>query len=68
VWRLTFKNHRLDEVDVPLSQVMSQMTAPNLLTVSEDLLQTKRMTIEDLIESTEVVSISNISKCSIFSN
>lgn len=33
---------------------MSQMSAPNLPTLADDLIQTPRMTIEDLIESTEV--------------
>jgi len=45
---------RLDEADVALSQVMSQMSGPNMPTLADDLIQTPRMTIEDLIESTEV--------------
>jgi len=51
-----FKNLRsLSEADVSLSQVVSKMIGPNLPTLSEDLLQTNQMTIEDLIESTEVI-------------
>lgn len=46
---------RLSETDVALTQVVSQMSAPNLLTVAEDLMQSRRMTIEDLIESNEVL-------------
>jgi len=45
----------LNETDVALTQVVSQMSVPNLLTVAEDLMQTRRMTIEDLIESNEVM-------------
>jgi hypothetical protein len=39
-----------------LTQVVSQLTGPAVISVADDLLQTQRMTIEDLIESTEVVS------------
>jgi len=45
----------LNETDVALTQVVSQMTGPSLPTLSEDLIQTPRMTIEDLIEATEVL-------------
>jgi len=58
----------LNEADVSLSQVMSQMTAPPLLSVSEDLLQTQRMTIEDLIEATEVLCMSYFAKYHILCN
>lgn len=44
---------KLNETNVALTQVVSQMTGPTLLTLSEDLLQTQRMTIADLFESTE---------------
>jgi hypothetical protein len=41
--------------NVELTQVVSQVSGPVVLSVADDLLQTPRMTIEDLIESTEVV-------------
>jgi hypothetical protein len=49
------KIHRLNETDVALTQVVSQMIGLSLVTVADDLIQTQRMTIEDLIESTEVI-------------
>ncbi|PNX66778.1 hypothetical protein L195_g055274 [Trifolium pratense] len=39
--------------NVELTQVVSQMFVPPVLSVADDLLQTPRMTIEDLIESTQ---------------
>jgi len=51
----------LNETDVALTQVVNQMSAPNLHTVAEDLMQTRRMTIEDLIESNEVTVNFNVS-------
>jgi hypothetical protein len=47
---------RMNDANVQLTQVVSQMTGPPIISVADDLLQTQRMTIEDLIESTEVVS------------
>jgi hypothetical protein len=41
--------------NVELTQVVSQVSGPVVLSVADDLLQTPRMTIKDLIESTEVV-------------
>jgi hypothetical protein len=46
----------MNDANVQLTQVVSQMTGPPIISVADDLLQTQRMTIEDLIESTEVVS------------
>jgi pilus assembly protein TadC len=40
--------------NVELTQCVSQMTGPTLISTADDLLQTKRMTIEDLIEATKV--------------
>jgi hypothetical protein len=40
--------------NVELTQCVSQMTGPTLISTADDLLQTRRMTIEDLIEATEV--------------
>jgi len=53
----------LNETDVALSQVVSQMTTPNLLTVAEDMMQTRRMTIEDLIEANEVMISFDVFVC-----
>ncbi|MCI09205.1 replication protein A 70 kDa dna-binding subunit, partial [Trifolium medium] len=44
---------RMNVANVELTQVVSQMTRPVMLSVADDLLQTPKMTIEDLIESTE---------------
>ncbi|KAK2443692.1 replication protein A 70 kDa DNA-binding subunit [Trifolium repens] len=44
---------RMNDANVQLTQVVSQMTGPPIISVADDLLQTQRMTIEDLIESTE---------------
>jgi hypothetical protein len=40
--------------NVELTQGVSQMTGPTVISIADDLLQTPRMTIEDLIEATEV--------------
>lgn len=45
---------RMNGANVELTQSVSQMTGPTVIFMSNDLLQTKRMTIEDLIESSEV--------------
>jgi hypothetical protein len=45
----------MNMANVELTQVVSQVSGPVVLSVVDDLLQTPRMTIEDLIESTEVV-------------
>ncbi|KAK2391029.1 replication protein A 70 kDa DNA-binding subunit [Trifolium repens] len=44
---------RMDVANVELTQVVSQMSGPMVLSVADDLLQTPRMTIEDLIDSTK---------------
>ncbi|KAK2386767.1 replication protein A 70 kDa DNA-binding subunit [Trifolium repens] len=44
---------RMNVSNVELTQCVSQMTGPTLISTADDLLQTKRMTIEDLIEATE---------------
>lgn len=44
----------MNGADVELTQVVSQMTGPTIISLADDLLQTQWMTIEDLIESSEV--------------
>ncbi|GAU39680.1 hypothetical protein TSUD_320940 [Trifolium subterraneum] len=44
---------RMIAANVELTQVVSQMSGPVIMTVADDLLQTPRMTIEDLIESNQ---------------
>ncbi|MCI32207.1 replication protein A 70 kDa dna-binding subunit, partial [Trifolium medium] len=44
---------RMNAANVELTQVVSQMTGPVVISVADDLRQTPRMTIEDLIESTQ---------------
>ncbi|KAK2410174.1 replication protein A 70 kDa DNA-binding subunit [Trifolium repens] len=44
---------RMNAANVELTQVLSQVSGPPMLSIADDLLQTRRMTIEDLIESTE---------------
>jgi hypothetical protein len=44
----------MDVANVELTQVVSQMSGPMVLSLADDLLQTPRMTIEDLIDSTKV--------------
>ncbi|PNY15141.1 replication protein A 70 kDa DNA-binding subunit [Trifolium pratense] len=44
---------RMNAANVELTQVVSQMSGPPVISVADDLLQTPRMTIEDLIESTQ---------------
>ncbi|CAJ2672071.1 unnamed protein product [Trifolium pratense] len=44
---------RMNAANVELTQVVIQMSGPPILSVSDDLLQTPRMTIEGLIESTQ---------------
>ncbi|KAK2352282.1 replication protein A 70 kDa DNA-binding subunit [Trifolium repens] len=44
---------RMNVANVELTQVLSQVSGPPMLSIADDLLQTRRMTIEDLIESTE---------------
>ncbi|KAK2423169.1 replication protein A 70 kDa DNA-binding subunit [Trifolium repens] len=45
---------RMNIANVELTRVVNQVSGPVVLSVADDLLQTPRMTIEDLIESTEV--------------
>ncbi|XP_045821940.1 uncharacterized protein LOC123914810 [Trifolium pratense] len=49
----TLEDLEMNVANVELTQVVSQMSGPTLLSIGDDLLQTPRMTIEDLIESTE---------------
>ncbi|GAU42516.1 hypothetical protein TSUD_376440 [Trifolium subterraneum] len=44
---------RMNAANVELTQVVSQMSGPVIVTIADDLLQTPRMTIEDLIESSQ---------------
>ncbi|WJX28734.1 hypothetical protein P8452_17416 [Trifolium repens] len=44
---------RMNASNVELTQCVSQMTGPTLISTADDLLQTRRMTIKDLIEATE---------------
>ncbi|WJX65469.1 hypothetical protein P8452_50127 [Trifolium repens] len=44
---------RMNASNVELTQGVSQMTGPTVISIADDLLQTPRMTIEDLIEATE---------------
>ncbi|XP_045828280.1 uncharacterized protein LOC123920150 isoform X2 [Trifolium pratense] len=44
---------RMNAANVELTQVVSQMSGSMVLSVADDLLQTPRMTIEELIESTQ---------------
>jgi hypothetical protein len=44
----------MNAANVELTQGVSQMTGPTMISISDDLLHTQRMTIEDLIESTQV--------------
>ena len=50
----TYDVRRLDGTNLQLTPVISQMTGPVVLSLSDDLLQTQRMTIGELIEATEV--------------
>ncbi|PNX83669.1 replication protein A 70 kDa DNA-binding subunit, partial [Trifolium pratense] len=47
---------RMNVANVELTQVVSQMTGPSVISVADDLLQSQRMTIEDLIESIELAA------------
>ncbi|MCH79284.1 ATP-dependent DNA helicase PIF1 [Trifolium medium] len=47
---------RMNAANVELTKVVSQMSGPAVLNVADDLLHTPRMTIEDLIESTQKCS------------
>lgn len=49
---IEFKS-KLDGGDVQVSQCVSQNTASTVVSLVDDMLQTKRMTIEDLIEASE---------------
>lgn len=46
----------MNSAEVQLNQGVSQMSGHTTVSLCEDLLNTKRMTIENLIESTEVTS------------
>ncbi|KAK2408870.1 hypothetical protein QL285_044347 [Trifolium repens] len=53
VMDVTLEDLEMNIANVELTQVVSQVSGPVVLSVADDLLQTPRMTIEDLIESTE---------------
>jgi hypothetical protein len=44
----------MDDIERESTEGVTEITEPIILSLSDDLLQTKRMTIEDLIESSEV--------------
>ncbi|MCH79270.1 replication factor A protein [Trifolium medium] len=48
---------RMDAANVELTQGVSQMTGPVVVSLEDDLLQTPKMTIEDLIESTQACEL-----------
>lgn len=45
-----------------ISQTITQMVTPNALTLGDELLQTPRMTIADLMEASDVILCFSISK------
>jgi hypothetical protein len=45
----------MNAANVELTQVVSQVSGPVVLSIADDLLSTQRMTIEVLIESAEVI-------------
>jgi len=51
--------HRLEGVDVEVSQGVSQVSGTQLLPMSDDMLQSRMMMIEDIIQSTDVSSLCN---------
>ncbi|KAK2436210.1 replication protein A 70 kDa DNA-binding subunit B [Trifolium repens] len=53
VMDVTLEDLEMNIANVELTQVVRQVSGPVVLSVADDLLQTPRMTIEDLIESTE---------------
>jgi len=61
---------RMKAAGIDMSQGVRQMAAQQSVSLTEDLLKTKRMTIENLIEATEVNSISllHIICCMLISN
>jgi ABC-type transport system involved in Fe-S cluster assembly fused permease/ATPase subunit len=52
--------------NVELTQGVSQVTGPTMISTADDLLQTPRMTIEDLIEANEVSIDSIMFLCFLF--
>jgi hypothetical protein len=44
----------MDDTERESTEGVTEITEPIILSLSDDLPQTKRMTIEDLIESSEV--------------
>jgi hypothetical protein len=44
----------MNAANVELTQGVSQVSGPAMISIADDLLHTQRMTIEDLIESTQV--------------
>jgi hypothetical protein len=45
---------RIDGADVEVTQGVSQVTGTVIVPLAEDMLQSRMMTIEDLIESSDV--------------
>jgi hypothetical protein len=48
-------NSRIEGSDIQLSQGVSQSTGVVAVPLADDMMQTQRMTIENLIEATEVI-------------
>jgi len=55
---LSYVIFRMKAAKIDMSQGVSQMSAHQSVSLTEDLLKTKKMTIENLIEATKVNSIS----------
>ena len=52
---MIYKMYRMNGTEIDITQGVSQMSGPTIVPLADDLLQTQRMTIENLIESTEVI-------------
>ncbi|KAK2389279.1 hypothetical protein QL285_062880 [Trifolium repens] len=57
VTNLTLKDLEMDDTERESTEGVTEITEPIILNLSDDLLQTKRMTIEDLIESSEIIYV-----------
>lgn len=53
---------KMTDTDVELTQAVSQVTGSIVVPLADDMLKSKKMTIEDLIESTDVRSLSILTK------
>lgn len=47
--------YKMNGTEIEIKQGVSQMSGPTIVLLAYDLLQTQRMTIENLIEFTEVI-------------